>query len=77
MSVARRQQSRFCKLPANALPARGLSVGRLPKTQIDESPRKGGGMDYQEFLDSVDREAYHEGEWRWREGEYTVTRTNH
>ena len=34
-------------------------------------------MDYQEFLDSVDREAYHEGEWRWREGEYTVTRTNH
>ena len=21
-------------------------------------------MDYQEFLDSVDREAYHEGEWR-------------
>lgn len=34
-------------------------------------------MDYQEFLDSVDREAYHEGEWRWQEGEYTVTRTNH
>ena len=34
-------------------------------------------MDYREFLDSVDRKAYHEGEWRWQEGEYTVTRTNH
>ena len=34
-------------------------------------------MDYQEFLDTVDRTAYHEGEWRWQEGEYTVTRTNH
>jgi len=33
--------------------------------------------DYQEFLDSIDRKAYHEGEWRWQEGEYTVTRTNH
>ena len=27
-------------------------------------------MDYREFLDSVDRKAYHEGEWRWQEGEY-------
>ncbi len=26
-------------------------------------------MDYQEFLDTVDRTAYHEGEWRWQEGE--------
>ena len=34
-------------------------------------------MDYQEYLDSVDREAYHEGEWRWQEGDFTVTRTNH
>ena len=34
-------------------------------------------MDYQEFLDSIDRKAYHEGEWRWQEGDITVTRTNH
>lgn len=34
-------------------------------------------MDYQEFLDSIDRKAYHEGEWRWKEGDLTVTRTNH
>ena len=34
-------------------------------------------MDYQEFLDSIDRKAYHEGEWRWQEGDFTVTRTNH
>ena len=34
-------------------------------------------MDYQEYLDSVDRKAYHEGEWRWQEGDFTVTRTNH
>ena len=34
-------------------------------------------MDYKEFLDSVDRKAYHEGEWRWKEGDVTVTRTNH
>lgn len=33
--------------------------------------------DYQEFLDGVDREAYHEGEWRWEEDGYTVTRTYH
>ena len=32
---------------------------------------------YQEFLDSVDRKAYHEGEWRWKEGDCTVTRTYH
>ncbi|MDO5118185.1 MAG: molybdopterin-dependent oxidoreductase, partial [Eggerthellaceae bacterium] len=34
-------------------------------------------MDYQEFLDTLDRKAYHEGEWRWQEGDITVTRTNH
>ncbi|NTU89872.1 MAG: molybdopterin-dependent oxidoreductase, partial [Actinobacteria bacterium] len=31
--------------------------------------------DYQEFLDSIDRKAYHEGEWQWEEDGYTVTRT--
>ncbi|MDR2109004.1 MAG: molybdopterin-dependent oxidoreductase [Coriobacteriales bacterium] len=31
--------------------------------------------DYQEFLDSINREAYHEGEWQWEEDGYTVTRT--
>ncbi|MBE6463816.1 MAG: dehydrogenase [Eggerthellaceae bacterium] len=34
-------------------------------------------MDYQEFLDTLDRKAYHDGEWRWQEGDVTVTRTNH
>ena len=33
--------------------------------------------DYREFLDNLDRKAYHEGEFQWQEGEYTVTRTNH
>ncbi|MDR1088989.1 MAG: molybdopterin-dependent oxidoreductase [Coriobacteriales bacterium] len=33
--------------------------------------------DYQEFLDGINREAYHEGEWRWEEDGYTVTRTYH
>ena len=32
---------------------------------------------YQEFLDSIDRKAYHEGEWQWEEDGYTVTRTYH
>ncbi len=32
-------------------------------------------FDYQEFLDGIDREAYHEGEWQWEEDGYTVTRT--
>ena len=31
--------------------------------------------DYQEFLDGIDRAAYHEGEWQWEEDGYTVTRT--
>jgi len=31
--------------------------------------------DYKEFLDKIDRKAYHEGEWQWQEGEYTVTRS--
>ena len=29
--------------------------------------------DYQEFLDGIDRKAYHEGEWQWEEDGYTVT----
>lgn len=33
--------------------------------------------DYQEFLEGVDRAAYHEGEWQWEEDGYTVTRTYH
>lgn len=32
--------------------------------------------DYKKFLDSIDRQVYHEGEWQWQEGEYTVTRTH-
>ena len=32
---------------------------------------------YQEFLDSIDRKAYHEGEWQWEEDGYTCTRTYH
>lgn len=32
-------------------------------------------FDYQGFLDGIDREAYHEGQWRWEEDGYTVTRT--
>ncbi|NBI31753.1 molybdopterin-dependent oxidoreductase [Enterorhabdus sp. P55] len=32
-------------------------------------------FNYQEFLDGIDREAYHAGEWRWEEDGYTVTRT--
>jgi anaerobic selenocysteine-containing dehydrogenase len=31
---------------------------------------------YQDFLDSIDRKAYHEGEWQWEEDGYTVTRTH-
>lgn len=34
-------------------------------------------FDYQEYLDSLDGEAYHEGEWQWEEDGYTVTRTCH
>ena len=33
--------------------------------------------DYKEFLASIDRKAYHEGEWQWEEDGYTVTRTYH
>lgn len=33
--------------------------------------------DYKEFLENLNREAYHEGEWRWEENGLTVTRTNH
>ena len=32
-------------------------------------------FNYQEFLDGIDRAAYHEGEWQWEEDGYTVTRT--
>lgn len=34
-------------------------------------------VDYQEWLDQLDRKAYHEGEYQWEEDGYTVTRTNH
>ena len=34
-------------------------------------------MDYQEWLDGIDRKAYHEGEWQWEEDGMTVTRTYH
>ena len=38
--------------------------------------RKRGAMaDYQEFLDGLDRAAYHEGEATWEEDGFTVTRT--
>ncbi len=33
--------------------------------------------DYKEWLDNLDRSAYHEGEYQWEEDGYTVTRTNH
>ena len=33
--------------------------------------------DYKEWLENLDRKAYHEGEFRWEEDGYTVTRTNH
>ncbi|MBR2522591.1 MAG: molybdopterin-dependent oxidoreductase [Coriobacteriales bacterium] len=33
--------------------------------------------DYKEFLAKIDRKAYHDGEWQWQEGEFTVTRTTH
>ncbi|NTU88767.1 MAG: molybdopterin-dependent oxidoreductase, partial [Actinobacteria bacterium] len=33
--------------------------------------------DYKEFLDGIDRKAYHEGEFQWEEDGYTVTRTYH
>ena len=29
-------------------------------------------FNYQEFLDGIDRKAYHEGEWQWEEDGYTV-----
>lgn len=32
-------------------------------------------IDYQGFLDGIDRKAYHEGEFQWEEDGYTVTRT--
>ena len=32
-------------------------------------------VDYKEFLDGIDRKAYHEGEWQWEEDGCTVTRT--
>ena len=33
--------------------------------------------DYKEFLNSLNRDAYHEGEYSWEEDGYTVTRTYH
>ena len=32
-------------------------------------------LGYKKFMDQVDKKAYHEGEFQWQEGEYTVTRT--
>ncbi|WP_018213014.1 molybdopterin-dependent oxidoreductase [Desulfitobacterium hafniense] len=32
--------------------------------------------DYKEYLSGINRELYHEGEWQWQEGEYTVTRSH-
>ena len=32
-------------------------------------------IDYEEFLDGIDRKAYHEGEVEWEEDGCTVTRT--
>ena len=32
-------------------------------------------FDYKEFLDGIDRKAYHEGEWQWEEDGFQVTRT--
>ena len=45
----------------------------------DRDERQGEGMafNYREFLDGIDRKAYHEGEWQWEEDGYTVTRTYH
>ncbi|UWG96733.1 molybdopterin-dependent oxidoreductase [Dehalobacter sp. DCM] len=34
-------------------------------------------FNYQEFLDTINRQAYHEGEFQWEEDGYVVTRTNH
>ncbi len=34
-------------------------------------------IDYQEWLQSLNRNAYHEGEYQWEEDGYIVTRTNH
>lgn len=33
--------------------------------------------DYREFMDKLDKKAYHEGEYQWQEGDCTVTRTTH
>lgn len=32
---------------------------------------------YTEWLGELNRKAYHEGEWQWQEGDFTVTRTTH
>ena len=29
-------------------------------------------FNYQEFLDGIDRKAYHEGEWQWRTGKASL-----
>lgn len=33
--------------------------------------------DYKEYMDALDKKAYHDGEWQWQEGDFTVTRTTH
>ena len=45
--------------------------------QFEQRGERGMIFDYQEYLDSLDGEAYHEGEWQWEEDGYTVTRTCH
>ena len=32
-------------------------------------------FDFKGFRESVDKDAYHQGEWQWEEDGYTVTRT--
>jgi anaerobic selenocysteine-containing dehydrogenase len=34
-------------------------------------------FDYQDYLDTIDEQAYHKGQWRWEEDGCTVTRTYH
>jgi anaerobic selenocysteine-containing dehydrogenase len=33
--------------------------------------------DYKEYLEKLNRQVYHDGEWQWQEGDFTVTRTHH
>ena len=54
------------------------SGGVFGKESEGERNREERSMaDYKEFLDSINREAYHAGEYQWEEDGYTVTRTYH